>query len=109
MEYAGKILTWRPGNKKGVYVNKGHYEKVSRLILKLVRERRELGLGELIEEARNITLKPTTDIAWVLLHVKSDLQARGLIDIAVIGPDRKQVIRRGRRRKFSLPGFSWTQ
>ena len=93
------VLTWRPGNKRGVYVLRQHYEAVSKLIFSLLNDKQSVSLEELIEAAQSLSLEPKADVAYVLLQVKSDLQVKELIQVDMVGPYRKQIISKCDRRR----------
>jgi hypothetical protein len=86
------VLTWRLGNKPGVYLLKEHYDVVSTFILSKLKEREAIKLEELIDGIKEISLDRSADLAWILLQVKSDLEAKKLITVNVIGPSRQQIV-----------------
>ena len=74
-----KILTWHPLGKLGVYVLKKDYEITSDFILSTLDEE-EMTLLELIERGERVLAHQVEEnIAWHILVVKLDLEARGVI------------------------------
>ena len=49
-------------------------------------------LDELIDDVKTIYLSPHVDLIWVLLQVKSDLTAKKIISVNVVGPNRIQIV-----------------
>lgn len=98
------ILTWRPGNGKGAYLYRTHYTAVREFILRILDEEKRITLIDLIERAGDqLTLDPPdADRSWMLLQVKSDLEARGLITVSWIGPQRVQLIEKNERHGMPL-------
>ena len=74
-----KILTWHPLGKPGAYISKKDYELVSTFILSTLHAE-EMTLLELIQLGEN-KLAPYIEenIAWHILVVKLDLEARGIL------------------------------
>ena len=87
------VLTWRPGNKKGVYIQKKYYDLFSNFIISLLKEKDTLTLNDLIEYVQAQLILPDINLVWTLLQVKLDLEAKGLIKVSVVGPNRLQLIR----------------
>lgn len=84
-----KIRLEKPSGKKGIYILEEHYFLLSDFILSLVSVKRSITLCELLELARNsASLIVPCDVAWLILEVKQDLEARGLIRT---GNDRNRV------------------
>ena len=84
-----KIWLEKPSGKRGIYILEEHYFLLSDFILSLVSVKRSITLCELLELARNsASLIVPCDGAWLILEVKQDLEARGLIRT---GNDRNRV------------------
>jgi hypothetical protein len=79
METMQKILTWHPLGKVGVYVPKKDFEVISDFVLSTL-EVEDITLLELIERGeRALAHLVEENIAWHILVVKLDLEARGII------------------------------
>jgi hypothetical protein len=77
-----KVELKRPGGKAGIVILRKHYDVLSIFILKVLEVNQEITLIELLEAAKkNISTKPSGEILWVIINVKHDLEARGLIKI----------------------------
>lgn len=81
MDRSDKILTLHPQGKIGVNIVKSKYEVIKGFILEMILKREEISY----EELNNIGVKklsPTFDgkVAWYIVSVKLDLEARGLIE-----------------------------
>src|SRR5262245_28725619 len=86
------ILTSRPDHRPGVYLLKSHYQILSKFIVARLKAREAMRLDELIDEVKTIDLGPNVDLPWVFLQVKSDLTAKKIINVSVVGPNRVQII-----------------
>lgn len=86
------ILTSRPDHKPGAYVLKSHYLAISTFILSRLQAREAMRLEELIDEVKTIQLGPGIDLIWIFLQVKSDLAAKKIITVNLIGPHRIQIV-----------------
>jgi len=86
------ILTSRPDHKPGVYLLKSHYHTISTFIVSKLKVREAMTLDELIDDVKTIYLSPHVDLIWVLLQVKSDLAAKKIISVNVVGPNRIQIV-----------------
>ena len=49
-------------------------------------------LDELIDDVKTVYLSPHVDLIWVFLQVKSDLAAKKIITVNVVGPNRIQIV-----------------
>lgn len=85
------VITYRPDGKKGVIITKAHYEMLSTFILATLDEQAELTLHDLLDKA-NMELADSidSDVAWFLLQVKLDLEARDYIR-TVVAPYNKRI------------------
>lgn len=72
------IETKHPHKSKGVKIEREAYAAVADLILHQVRQEEDTTLATLIAEAEKaITTYP--NVAWLVFHVKLDLEAKGFI------------------------------
>jgi hypothetical protein len=86
-----KISTLHPAKKTGVVMHEKIYSRVSAYILKAVFEEKELTFTNLLERAEvNFNDPLEGNLAWHFLHVKLDLEARGLLQAKVIDNDSRQ-------------------
>ena len=75
----GKILTWHPAGKRGVYMGKKNYDLISDFILSVLKAQ-EITLKDLMVLGDiHLVHQIDKDISWNILVVKLDLEARGLI------------------------------
>jgi hypothetical protein len=80
MEGSNVILTQHPEGKKGVCISRTDYRLVSEAILSVLQQFEKLTLNELIDQVqRSVSLSLSNNIAWRILVVKLDLEAKGLI------------------------------
>lgn len=85
------LVTYRPDGKKGVVITKGHYETLSTFILSLLDEENDQSLQTILHRAQNELVDSIdSDVAWFLLQVKLDLEAREFIR-SVVAPYNKRV------------------
>ena len=83
-----KINTLHPARKTGVVMHEKIYAMVSEFILQAVYEEKELTLTSLLEKAElNFNDPLEGNLAWHFLHVKLDLEARGLVQVKVLDND----------------------
>jgi len=81
-EREGNITTWRPDGKKGITMLKSHYSKMVSYVLALLDSRDDVTLNELLECAQTeFSDSIDSDVAWYILQVKLDLEARDLIRV----------------------------
>ena len=78
-EPPNKILTWQPRGRPGAYISVANYKTISNFILDALRTE-NITLKQLIElgEVR-LAQEVHGNIAWNILIVKRDLEARGLV------------------------------
>ncbi len=76
-----KILTLHPQGKNGVNIDKVKYDIIKDYILKTIRNHEEITYQRLNDLAV-LELSPTFDgkVAWYLVTVKLDLEARNIIE-----------------------------
>lgn len=76
-----KIYTRHPEGKKGVHILKRRYDTISNYILETLRIENEITFRELSVRAIQ-DLSKTFDgkVAWYIVTVKLDLEARGIIE-----------------------------
>lgn len=86
-----KVQTFLPDGTKGEYILKSKYERWSRFILSAVDTEENFTLNDILERARTqATISQHNEIAWNILQVKRDLEARGFIK-SVEDPDLKHT------------------
>ena len=86
-----KVQVFLPDGTKGVYILKSKYERWSRFILSAVDTEENFTLNDILERARTqATISQHNEIAWNILQVKRDLEARGFIK-SVEDPDLKHT------------------
>lgn len=74
-----KVLTWQPRGRPGAYISVGSYNTVRDFIFQTLRAE-DITLTELLELGKvHLIQSVPGDIAWNILIVKRDLEARGLI------------------------------
>jgi DNA-binding HxlR family transcriptional regulator len=82
-----KVQTFLPDGTKGEYIIKSKYERWSAFILSVLDTEENFSLNDVLERARsNATAALHNEIAWNILQVKRDLEARGFIK-SVEDPD----------------------
>lgn len=76
-----RIMTLHPKGKKGVNILKRRYEFIKDYILKTVEEHGEITY-ELLDDMAGKELRDSFDgkVAWYIVSVKLDLEARGIIE-----------------------------
>ena len=90
-EESEKIQTFLPDGSKGEYIVKSKYERWSRFILTALDTEENFTLNDILERARvNAPVSQHNEIAWNILQVKRDLEARGFVS-AVPDPDTKHT------------------
>lgn len=86
-----KIQTFLPDGTKGEYIIKSKYDLWAGFILTALDTEENFTLNDILERARiNEPVARHNEIAWNILQVKRDLEARGLIK-AVEDPDLKHT------------------
>jgi|SRR5688572_6963385 hypothetical protein len=76
------VVTFRPGGKKGTTMLKSHYDQMASYILSLLDNDENVTLNSLVEKAQaDISDSIDSDVAWYILQVKLDLEARDLIRV----------------------------
>ena len=86
-----KIQTFLPDGTKGEYILKIKYEQWSGFILSMLDTEGNFTLNDILESARRqSTISQHNEIAWNILQVKRDLEARGFIN-SVQDPDLKHT------------------
>jgi galactokinase len=74
------VVTEHPQKKGGVKLEKKYYDSISEFILKTLEAESELSFSQLVEKANYIFWNELKDqTGWYLIHVKLDLEAKGLI------------------------------
>lgn len=77
----GMEMLQRPDGRKGIIISKSDYEKLRLFILVYLEDEAGKTLNDILEKAEQVFPKQPsgTNQAWVILQVKLDLEARGLI------------------------------
>ena len=102
MKESEKIQTFLPDGSKGEYILKSKYEQWSRFILAALNTEENFTLNDILERARtNAPVSQHNEIAWNILQVKRDLEARGLVT-AQQDPDTRHTY----YLKLTRQGFS---
>lgn len=101
MEGSNVILTRHPEGKKGVCISLRDYHAVSESILSVLQQVEKLTLNDLIDEVqRRFATGVIGNIAWRILVVKLDLEAKGLIKVVPHKYDRYTVYLKLNRKAF---------
>ena len=92
-----KILTWHPLGRTGAYISKKNYDITKEFILSALSD--EMTLLDLIELGERVLAPMIEDnIAWNILVVKLDLEARGVIvSFLKIAPHKAQYLKLRRK------------
>ncbi|MBL0745438.1 DUF6958 family protein [Chryseolinea lacunae] len=81
--------TLRADRREGVLLVKEEYDALSSFILSTIEKAEGLSLHDLLEKAhQEIGSRLEGDLAWKILQVKMDLEARGFLEI--VTPTRKR-------------------
>ncbi|SHG41960.1 hypothetical protein SAMN04488109_0178 [Chryseolinea serpens] len=72
------IETEHPRKSKGVKIEREAYAAAADLILRQIKHDEDATLATLIAEAEK-TMKAYPNVAWLVFHVKLDLEAKGFI------------------------------
>ncbi|HEY5746325.1 MAG TPA: hypothetical protein VIU12_09635 [Chryseolinea sp.] len=72
------IETKHPHKSKGVKIEREAYAAAADLILRQIKHDEDATLATLIAEAEK-TMKTYPNVAWLVFHVKLDLEAKGFI------------------------------
>jgi hypothetical protein len=77
----GTEMLQRPDGRKGIIISKIYYEKLRLFMLGFLDDEAGKTLNEILEKAEQDFPEPqtSTDRSWLILQVKLDLEARGLI------------------------------
>jgi hypothetical protein len=99
-----KVQLQKIDNKKGIYMSKNRYDFIVEMILKILTQQQQTTLTELINESETYSDKIGNEIAWDMLQVKQDLEARGVIKIDYIANRVQLIILKKRIQQRSLAG-----
>jgi hypothetical protein len=78
------MQTFRPDGKKGIWIRKRTYEQLSSFILEAVERDTEITMNALLnKEHPGFPGIEDKDVAWHILQVKLDLEARGLLKVYI--------------------------
>ncbi|HMG93347.1 MAG TPA: hypothetical protein VK589_24990 [Chryseolinea sp.] len=88
-----KMLTWHPLGRTGAYISKKNYDIVKDFILSALTD--EMTMLDLIELGERVLASMIEDnIAWYILVVKLDLEARGIIvSFLKLAPHKAQFLK----------------
>ena len=101
MEANNLIFTKHPEGKKGAAIPKTDYYMICESILDILQQEEKITFNELIDEVqRRLTIDLMTNIAWRILVVKLDLEAKGLIKVTPHKYDRHVVHLKLNRRAW---------
>lgn len=76
-----KILTLHPEGKNGVNISLTKYEQIKAFIIECITSKGEITYKELNEKAvKKLSKKFEGEVAWYIVTVKLDLEARGIIE-----------------------------
>lgn len=90
-EQREKIQTFLPDGTKGEYILKSSYERWSGFILSTLDTEENFTLNDILDRGRTQgSVSQQNEIAWNILQVKRDLEARGFIQ-SVEDPDLKHT------------------
>lgn len=81
MDMSAKILTMHPQGKKGVNISREKYDTIRTFILKTIKKHKQITYQKL----NNLAIEKLTEtfdgsVAWYLVSVKLDLEARKIIE-----------------------------
>ncbi len=75
-----KFLTLHPAGKKGVNILKRRYDLIKKYIIQEVRKVGEISYQDLSDQAvKELTTTFDGKVAWYIVSVKLDLEARGIL------------------------------
>jgi len=95
-----------PDGKKGSTMHKHQYELLLEFVFQKLLDQRKVTLTELLEGAEEILMdRIKWNLLWLLLQVKQDLVARGLI-VVNYEKNRMQIIslKKSARKKLNMMG-----
>ena len=89
------------GRKKSVFLSAAVYDSIKDFIMSLLAEKGEVTFTDLLSAAaKHGSLHYEGDRNWCFLLVKRDLEARGIIDVAISrGRNRVQIIRPSKKNE----------
>ena len=78
-----KIVTLNSKGKKGVVLDIAKYRIIKEFIFNCLKQNKVITFQWLIEEAKTRLLNQLNEdqLCWLLVHVKADLQGKGLIQV----------------------------
>jgi hypothetical protein len=82
-------------NRRPVHLSRETYESIFNLITSTLNEKGEITVNQLLDYTlQDKSIKIKGDLGWLLLQVKQDLEARGIIKVRLgIGMHRVQKIK----------------
>ncbi|HEY5824285.1 MAG TPA: hypothetical protein VIT44_07970 [Cyclobacteriaceae bacterium] len=99
-----KIELERPEGKKGLMILRKHYNLLCIFILSMLELKGEITLTELLDTAnQKLDSEFTGDALWMILNVKRDLEAKGLIRLKYAGKCTQVIsVRKNQSRRISM-------
>ena len=95
------VVTQHPEGKKGASLSRPDYDLIRDSILSILEQTDKLTLNQLIDQVQQrCHARLVTNLAWRILMVKLDLEAKGLIKIVSHPSDRHTVHLRLNRRAW---------
>ena len=97
------IWTYRPDGKKGTQIPRAQYNLLASFILNTLSNYNEITLQQLLEKAQaEISESNDSDVAWFILQVKLDLEARDLVRVISSSHNRRlfllKITRAGQKK-----------
>lgn len=99
-----KIELEQPQGKKGLMILKKHYNMLCIFILTMLESKGQITLTELLDTANQKLNNEYMDVRWMLLNVKLDLEAKGLIRLRY-APKCTQIISARRNQSQRINAF----
>lgn len=99
-----KVRTLHPSGKEGVLMPKSVYDSICSSIVSVLYIHHQLSFSDLLEKCQQNTCIHPVEISWLILQVKLDLEARGLVKSVVPAGQRVMMqIKLTRSGKHQLP------
>ena len=101
IERSNIIVTQHPEGKKGANISRTDYHLICESIFSVLQQTEKLTLNELIDQVQHrYNTGLVTNLAWRILMVKLDLEAKGLIKVVPHKFDRHTVYLKLNRREW---------
>ena len=97
------VQTLHPSRRKGVMMQSSYYWILRNFIMSAIQKNKEIVFQQLVEDAIHMfPIEFDRNVAWYLLMVKLDLEARGEIRAFINNRyERLQVLRINKRKMYS--------